>query len=171
MQQQWYRRRTDKLSAAARRSTKVGGGAHKLSAAARPAHGSKRTSLFTVLQERVEGATRGNRCVVCSEKYDESMLAPTISNTLWLTIYPLTHHLLILWLNARMMPSLEQSSGIDVMFSVIFVKSAQWSGMNCAHALIRSLCPSRTIEISSPDWSIKISTSHLYFALGLFIIN
>src|SRR6218665_123530 len=34
------RRRADKLSAAARRSTKVGGGAHKLSAAARPAHGS-----------------------------------------------------------------------------------------------------------------------------------
>src|SRR6218665_594289 len=35
-QQQWYRRRADKLSAAARRSTKVGGGgAHKLSAAAR----------------------------------------------------------------------------------------------------------------------------------------
>ena len=34
-QQQWYRRRADKLSAA------VGGGAHKLSAAAaRPAHGS-----------------------------------------------------------------------------------------------------------------------------------
>jgi len=39
-QQQWHRRRTDKLSAA-RRSTKVGGGAHKLAAAARPAHGSK----------------------------------------------------------------------------------------------------------------------------------
>src|SRR6218665_170195 len=40
-QQQWYRRRADKVSAAAaRRSTKVGGGgAHKLSAAARPAHG------------------------------------------------------------------------------------------------------------------------------------
>src|SRR6218665_2647376 len=41
-EQQWYRRRAYKLSAAAaRRSTKVGGGgAHKLSAAARPAHGS-----------------------------------------------------------------------------------------------------------------------------------
>src|SRR6218665_1069921 len=39
-QQQWYLRRADKLSAeAARRSTTVGGGAHKLSAA-RPAHGS-----------------------------------------------------------------------------------------------------------------------------------
>src|SRR6218665_3775703 len=34
-QQQWHRRRADKLSAAARRSTKVGGGAHKFSAAAR----------------------------------------------------------------------------------------------------------------------------------------
>ena len=40
-QQKWHRRRADKLSAAARRSIKVhGGGAHKLSAAARPAHGS-----------------------------------------------------------------------------------------------------------------------------------
>ena len=39
-QQQWHRRRADKLSvAAARQSTKVRGGAHKLSAA-RPAHGS-----------------------------------------------------------------------------------------------------------------------------------
>ena len=32
-QQQWPRRHVDKLSAAARRSTKVGGGTHKLSAA------------------------------------------------------------------------------------------------------------------------------------------
>jgi len=40
----------------------------------------------------------------------------------------------------------------------ISVKSAQWFGMNCVHALIRSLCPSRTIEILSPDLSIKIST-------------
>ena len=38
-QQQWHRRRADNLSAA-RRSTKVDGGAHKLSAAARPTHGS-----------------------------------------------------------------------------------------------------------------------------------
>src|SRR6218665_2563002 len=41
--------------------------------------------------------------------------------------------------------------------------------MNCVHALIRSLCPSRTIEILSPDLSIKISTSRLYFVLGLLI--
>ena len=41
MQQQRHQRRADKLTAAAtRRSTKVDGGAHKLSAAARPAHGS-----------------------------------------------------------------------------------------------------------------------------------
>jgi len=45
-QQQWHWRRADKLSAAAavRRSTKFGGGAHKLStAAARPAHGLLRS--------------------------------------------------------------------------------------------------------------------------------
>ena len=45
-----YRRRVDKLSAAACRSTKVGSGsAHKLSAAARPAHGSI-LSVYWILE-------------------------------------------------------------------------------------------------------------------------
>src|SRR6218665_3341147 len=47
-QQQLHRRRVDKLSAAALRSTKVGGGTHKLSAAARPAH----SSTFKIPTER-----------------------------------------------------------------------------------------------------------------------
>src|SRR6218665_1234426 len=46
-QQEWYRRRADKLSAAARRLTKVGGGAHKLSAAA---HGLYTTNPYAYFQ-------------------------------------------------------------------------------------------------------------------------
>src|SRR6218665_1194117 len=62
---QWYWRRSDKLSAAAaaRRSTKVGGSAHKLSTAAavRPAHGSNLASIT------VAPYTKGSRFVVLNE--------------------------------------------------------------------------------------------------------
>src|SRR6218665_4123478 len=40
MQHTWHRQVAVKFSAAARRSPKVGGGAHKITAAARRAHGS-----------------------------------------------------------------------------------------------------------------------------------
>src|SRR6218665_1564110 len=46
MQQTWYRWVAVKFSAAARRSPKVGGGAHKLSAAARRAHDSTLKTAF-----------------------------------------------------------------------------------------------------------------------------